>query len=122
MAQDAAQIAQDDPILTTVEAGRLLGYGRHTIRDLAEQGDLPGAYRAPGGGHWRIPTSAVEAFKQKNSPQHTQTSGPGVATHGDPEPGPQEGGGSAEMPAGSLTVNRAGVAQEEPDGRRAASA
>lgn len=55
-------------ILTAVEAGLRLGYGRQTVGRLCENGRLAGAYRAGRGAHWRIPLAAVEAYRAGGRP------------------------------------------------------
>ena len=92
------------------QAGELLGVSGDTIAGWCDDGALPCMRTV--GGHRRIPASAVQAFKAQNSPHRTQKSSSGEARHGDPEPGPQEGGGSAAMPAGSFGTQPAGNGQE----------
>lgn len=57
-----------DEILTTTEAGKLLGYHADGIRRLCEDGSLDGAYRLRGG-HWRIPRAAVDKFREACRPK-----------------------------------------------------
>ena len=61
--------SDDDPELTIAEVAERLRVHRNTVTRYLEGGKLPGAYRLAGGtGPWRIPTSAVEAFKQQGQP------------------------------------------------------
>lgn len=54
--------------LTTGETAERLGYGTEAVREMCEQGQLPDAYRRPGG-HWRIPEQSVQRFQEAARPK-----------------------------------------------------
>jgi len=56
-------------LLTTRQAGELLGYSGEKIRQMCEQGAFAGATRDGYGGHWRIPEDDVESFKESARPK-----------------------------------------------------
>lgn len=61
--------SDSDPELTIAEVAERLRVHRNTVTRYLDGGKLPGAYRLAGGtGPWRIPTSAVESFKQQGQP------------------------------------------------------
>jgi excisionase family DNA binding protein len=53
-------------MLTTTEAGRRLGLREATIRRMCDEGKFPNALRNGHAGHWRIPESDVEAYREEN--------------------------------------------------------
>jgi excisionase family DNA binding protein len=55
-------------ILTSPEAAVALRFDRKTVCRLCEEGRLVGAYRTRLGGHWRIPMSALDAFRAATRP------------------------------------------------------
>lgn len=55
--------------LSTTAVGALLGYSHDKVRLMCEQGKFPNATRDGVGGHWRVPESDVEAFKQASRPK-----------------------------------------------------
>jgi excisionase family DNA binding protein len=54
-------------ILTSSEAGMLLGVRRALVVVMCERGVLVGAFSTLGG-HWRIPIAAVDAYKARTRP------------------------------------------------------
>lgn len=56
-------------VYTTTAAGQVLGYSDEHIRRLCEAGQFPGAFRRGASGHWRVPESAIEAFREANKPK-----------------------------------------------------
>jgi len=62
-------------IMTAVQAGEELGFNRKTVGRLCESGQLVGAYRTGVGGHWRIPLSAIDAFRAATRPIRRPPSG-----------------------------------------------
>lgn len=56
-------------LLTTSGAAKRLGYCADTVREMCENGRLPGAYRSGPGGHWRIPAEAVQALIESSRPR-----------------------------------------------------
>lgn len=54
-------------LLTTTEAGAQLGMTRGAVARMCEDGKLAGAFLT-GGGHWRIPRDAVDAYKASTRP------------------------------------------------------
>jgi hypothetical protein len=66
-------------LLSPADVGQRLGYSAERIRQMCEQGLLPGAYRPGGaagtGTHWKIPTEAVEAFLAASRPQVRRPAG-----------------------------------------------
>ena len=62
--------ALGDEMLTTTEAGRLLGgYTKDTVRALCERGAFPGAVRLGHCGWWRVPQADVVAYREKSRPK-----------------------------------------------------
>lgn len=59
----ATRASADGADLTAAEAGDLLGRSASTVREYARAGRLPGSYRQRGR-EWRVPRSAIEAFRQ----------------------------------------------------------
>lgn len=55
--------------ITTVAAGRMLGYGKDKIQRMCEDGKFPGARRDGHGKHWRIPVADLEAFLEASKPK-----------------------------------------------------
>jgi excisionase family DNA binding protein len=61
--------SDNDPELTIAEVAERLRVHRNTVTRYLEGGKLRGAYRLAGGtGPWRIPSSAVDAFKREGQP------------------------------------------------------
>ena len=58
-----------DDMLTTAEAGKLLGYRKDTIRKLCECGAFPQAQRIGHSGWWKIPRTDVTAYRRKSLPR-----------------------------------------------------
>jgi excisionase family DNA binding protein len=59
-----------EPEYTTAEVAAELGLTPQTIRDNAERGKFPGAYRPGGNGHWRIPQSGWRRFEEVDDIRH----------------------------------------------------
>ena len=112
----------DPDVFTLEEAASKLRMSPETVRTRLLDGDFPNAYQTGPRGSYRIPEADVQQFKSKYSPHSTQSRSSGVPANGDPEPGPTERDASAEMPSGSLIVERAVEPQENHDDHRAASA
>lgn len=60
----------DNDMLSTTDAAKLLRTSRDTVVRMCERGRLPGAEQLMGvGGHWRIPRTAVESFRESTRPK-----------------------------------------------------
>lgn len=65
-------VAPLEPDLTAEQAGEALGRSPSTVRAYAREGLLPGSYRQQGR-EWRIPATAIDAFRADQSapvPEH----------------------------------------------------
>jgi predicted DNA-binding transcriptional regulator AlpA len=56
----AISLLKGERLLTSTEASHFLSVSVNTVKDLAEDGLLPGSWRLPGeSGKWQIPSAAV---------------------------------------------------------------
>jgi excisionase family DNA binding protein len=55
----AISLLRGERILSSTEAAGFLRVSVNTVKDLADDGLLPGAWRLPKGGKWQIPAAAV---------------------------------------------------------------
>ena len=93
-----------DKPLRASQAAIRLGVSTSIIRQWADDGVFPNAYRIGSRGDLRIPPADVEAAKQplNHEPQQPPASGQEVSPAGESEPGSQDGGAAAHTPPGSL--------------------
>jgi excisionase family DNA binding protein len=57
--------------LNTSEAAQRMGVSVETVRNLCNDGQLPGAFQEYENGPWRIPVADVEAWIQHHPPPPT---------------------------------------------------
>lgn len=65
--------ANDNDMIGTTDAAKLLSMSRANVVRLCERGRIDGAEQVSGnGGHWRIPRASVLALKESSRPKKRQ--------------------------------------------------